>query len=166
MLRIVTILLVAACAALAPEAEGAVRIKDLVRFEGVHDNAVLGYGIVVGLSGTGDSSRNYVTQQSVSNMLRDFGVNVPATSLNSRNAAAVVVSANLHGAVRPGDHIDVNVAALGDAHSLAGGTLPADAAVRESIGVPMPLHRALSASRHSASSSRAASNRRTIRPPV
>jgi flagellar P-ring protein FlgI len=123
MLRIATILILAASAALAPSAEGAVRIKDLVRFEGVHDNAVLGYGIVVGLSGTGDSSRNYVTQQSVSNMLRDFGVNVPATSLNSRNAAAVVVSADLRGAVRPGDRIDVNVAALGDARSLAGGTL-------------------------------------------
>lgn len=123
MLRIATVLLIAASAVLGPSAAGAVRIKDLVRFEGVHDNAVLGYGIVVGLSGTGDSSRNYVTQQSVSNMLRDFGVNVPATSLNSRNAAAVVVSANLRGAVRPGDRIDVNVAALGDARSLAGGTL-------------------------------------------
>jgi len=123
MLRIATILIIAAGAVFAPCAAGAVRIKDLVRFEGVHDNAVLGYGIVVGLSGTGDSSRNYVTQQSVSNMLRDFGVNVPATSLNSRNAAAVVVSADLRGAVRPGDRIDVNVAALGDARSLAGGTL-------------------------------------------
>jgi flagellar P-ring protein precursor FlgI len=123
MLRIATLMIIAASAVLASSAEGAVRIKDLVRFEGVHDNAVLGYGIVVGLSGTGDSSRNYVTQQSVSNMLRDFGVNVPATSLNSRNAAAVVVSADLRGAVRPGDRIDVNVAALGDARSLAGGTL-------------------------------------------
>lgn len=123
MLRLATVCLIAAGLALAPNTHGAVRIKDLVRFEGVHDNAVLGYGIVVGLSSTGDSSRNYVTQQSVSNMLRDFGVNVPATSLNSRNAAAVIVSANLRGAVRPGDRIDVNVAALGDAHSLAGGTL-------------------------------------------
>jgi flagellar P-ring protein precursor FlgI len=123
MLRISQALIIAAAVMLAPSADGAVRIKDLVRFEGVHDNAVLGYGIVVGLSGTGDSSRNYVTQQSVSNMLRDFGVNVPATSLYSRNVAAVVVSANLRGAVRAGDRIDVNVAALGDAHSLAGGTL-------------------------------------------
>jgi len=123
MLRLFTVLILAACAVLAPGARAAVRIKDLVRFEGVHDNAVLGYGIVVGLSGTGDTSRNFVTQQSVSNMLRDFGVNVPATSLNSRNAAAVVVSADLRGAVRPGDRIDVNVAALGDARSLAGGTL-------------------------------------------
>ncbi len=123
MLRIVAVLILAAGVALASSAQAAVRIKDLVRFEGVHDNAVLGYGIVVGLSSTGDSSRNYVTQQSVSNMLREFGVNVPATSLNSRNTAAVVVSANLRGAVRPGDRVDVNVAALGDARSLAGGTL-------------------------------------------
>jgi flagellar P-ring protein precursor FlgI len=123
MLRITTILLIAASAVFALDAEGAVRLKDLVRFEGVHDNAVLGYGIVVGLSGSGDTSRNYVTQQSVSNMLRDFGVNVPPGSLNSRNTAAVVVSADLRGAVRPGDRIDVNVAALGDARSLAGGTL-------------------------------------------
>ena len=123
MLRLTTVLIIAASAMLAPCAQAAVRIKDLVRFEGVHDNAVLGYGIVVGLSGTGDTSRNFVTQQSVSNMLRDFGVNVPATALNSRNAAAVVVSADLRGTVRPGDRIDVNVAALGDARSLAGGTL-------------------------------------------
>jgi flagellar P-ring protein precursor FlgI len=106
-----------------PVASAAVRIKDLVRFEGVHDHAVLGYGIVVGLSGSGDSSRNFVTQQSVSNMLREFGVNVPATSLNSRNTAAVIVTADLRGAVRRGDRVDINVAALGDARSLAGGTL-------------------------------------------
>jgi len=123
MPRIAIVLLIAVAVGLAGSAQGAVRIKDLVRFEGVHDNAVLGYGIVVGLSGTGDSSRNYVTQQSVSNMLREFGVNVPAASLNSRNAAAVVVTANLRGAVRAGDRVDINVAALGDARSLAGGTL-------------------------------------------
>ena len=59
MLRLATFLIIAASAVLAPCAQAAVRIKDLVRFEGVHDNAVLGYGIVVGLSGTGDTSRNY-----------------------------------------------------------------------------------------------------------
>jgi flagellar P-ring protein FlgI len=112
-----------ALTALTKSSDAAVRIKDLVRIEGIQDNAILGYGIVVGLSGTGDSSRNSVTQQSVSNMLREFGVSVPATALNSHNAAAVVVTADLRGAVRPGDRVDVNIAALGDARSLAGGTL-------------------------------------------
>jgi flagellar P-ring protein precursor FlgI len=106
-----------------PRAADAARIKDLVRFGGVQDNAILGYGIVTGLSGSGDSSRSFVTQQSVSNMLREFGINVPATALSARNSAAVIVTANLHGAVRAGDRVDVNVAALADAHSLAGGTL-------------------------------------------
>jgi flagellar P-ring protein FlgI len=77
----------------------------------------------VGLSGTGDSQRSVATLQSVSNMLREFGLTVPPYAVSSRNVAAVIVTADLPGAVRSGDRFDVNVAALGDARSLAGGTL-------------------------------------------
>src|SRR4051812_40395204 len=104
-------------------AGAAVRIKDLARFDGVREQPIIGYGIVVGLSGTGDSQRSIATLQSVSNMLREFGLAVPPGSLSTRNVAAVIVTADLPGAVRAGDRFDVNVAAPGDARSLAGGTL-------------------------------------------
>lgn len=104
-------------------ADASVRIKELARFGDARESSVLGYGLVVGLSGSGDSARNLSTVQSVANMLREFGVNVPATSVSSRNVAAVMVTANLSAVVRVGDRFDVNVAAIGDARSLAGGTL-------------------------------------------
>jgi len=107
----------------APHAAGDVRIKDLARFEGVRDDAILGYGLVVGLPGTGDSQRNLATLQSVSNMLREFGVQVPALSVSSRNVAAVMVTATLPGVLRIGDRLDATVSSIGDARSLAGGTL-------------------------------------------
>jgi flagellar P-ring protein precursor FlgI len=107
----------------AGSAEAAVRIKDLARFDGVREQPIIGYGLVVGLSGTGDSQRSVATLQSVSNMLREFGLTVPPYAVSSRNVAAVIVTADLPGTVRAGDRFDVNVAALGDARSLAGGTL-------------------------------------------
>lgn len=107
----------------AGTANSAVRIKDLARFDGVREQPIIGYGLVVGLSGTGDSSRSVATLQSVSNMLREFGLTVPPYAVSSRNVAAVMVTAELPGTVRAGDRFDVNVAALGDARSLAGGTL-------------------------------------------
>jgi flagellar P-ring protein FlgI len=110
-------------ALLTPPAGAAVRIKDLARFDGVREQPIIGYGIVVGLSGTGDSQRSVATLQSVSNMLREFGLVVPPYAVSSRNVAAVIVTADLPGAVRAGDRFDVNVAAMGDARSLAGGTL-------------------------------------------
>lgn len=103
--------------------DAAVRIKDLARFDGVREQPIIGYGLVVGLSGTGDSQRSTATLQSVSNMLREFGLTVPPYAVSSRNVAAVIVTADLPGAVRAGDRFDVNVAAMGDARSLAGGTL-------------------------------------------
>jgi len=109
--------------AVASNATATVRIKELTRIGDARESSVLGYGLVVGLAGTGDSSRNLATIQSVSNMLREFGVNVPPTSVNSRNVAAVMVTATLSAIVRVGDRFDVNVAAIGDARSLAGGTL-------------------------------------------
>jgi flagellar P-ring protein precursor FlgI len=121
LLYIGTLSLLALVAAMP--AGAAVRIKDLARFDGVREQPIIGYGIVVGLSGTGDSQRSVATLQSVSNMLREFGLVVPPYAVSSRNVAAVIVTADLPGAVRAGDRFDVNVAAMGDARSLAGGTL-------------------------------------------
>jgi flagellar P-ring protein precursor FlgI len=100
-----------------------VRIKELGRIESVRDNALVGYGLVTGLASTGDSSRSKATMQSVVNMLSQFGVNVSVDQLNSRNVAAVMVTANLPPFTTPGDKLDVNISSLGDAHSLLGGTL-------------------------------------------
>lgn len=105
------------------QAQGAVRLKDLGRFAGVRDNSVIGYGLVVGLSGTGDSRRSLTTVQSVSNMLQEFGLQVPPSGINSRNVAAVLVTAKVPGFMNIGDRVDVNVSSIGDATSLAGGTL-------------------------------------------
>jgi len=107
----------------AGTATAGIRIKDLGRIDGVRDNPIVGYGIVTGLTGTGDSARSKATLQSVANALMEFGVNVNAAQLNSRNVAAVLVSATLPPFARPGDKIDVHVSSLGDARSLAGGSL-------------------------------------------
>lgn len=109
--------------AVSAHAQSGVRLKDLGRFAGVRDNSVIGYGLVVGLAGTGDSRRSLATLQSVSNMLQEFGLQVPTAGINSRNVAAVLVTAKVPGIMNIGDRIDVNVAAIGDASSLAGGTL-------------------------------------------
>lgn len=110
-------------ALLAWPASSAVRLKDLARIEGAQETMILGYGLVVGLAGTGDSSRSLATSQTVSNLLRQFGVTVPADSINSRNVAAVLVTASLPPFARVGDHLDVNISSAGDASSLSGGTL-------------------------------------------
>lgn len=104
-------------------ASAGVRIKDLGRIGGVRDNMIVGYGIVTGLAGTGDSSRSKATLQSVANALKEFGVNVSVEQLSSRNVGAVLVSATLPAFARPGDKLDVNVSSMGDARSLAGGAL-------------------------------------------
>lgn len=100
-----------------------VRLKDLARIEGARENALVGYGLVVGLNGTGDSSRNKATLQSLSNTLGNFGVNISESELSSRNSAAVMVTATMPPYAETGAHIDVQVASLGDARSLSGGTL-------------------------------------------
>lgn len=117
------LLIFAAMLMRAPTAQAEVRIKDLARFEGMRNEAILGYGLVVGLPGTGDSQRNLATLQSVSNMLREFGLQVPPVSVSSRNVAAVMVTAALPGSLRLGDRLDATVSSIGDARSLAGGTL-------------------------------------------
>ncbi|MEI9997597.1 MAG: flagellar basal body P-ring protein FlgI [Rhizomicrobium sp.] len=100
-----------------------VRLKDLGRFLGWRDNALIGYGIVTGLAGSGDSPRSIVTQQALSNVLSRLGSNVPGGLLQSRNVAAVMVTATLPPSANIGDRIDVTVTSIGDARSLVGGVL-------------------------------------------
>ena len=102
------------------------RIKDIADFEGVRDNMLVGYGLVVGLNGTGDTLNNSpFTQQSLIGMLERLGVNTRdnLSNLNTKNVAAVMVTATLPGFARQGSRIDVTVNALGDSDSLLGGTL-------------------------------------------
>src|SRR3569833_574475 len=100
------------------------RIKDIVEFEGVRDNMLVGYGLVVGLNGSGDSLRNAAfTKQSLEAMLERLGVNTRDSSLNTKNVAAVMVTAKLPAFAATGAELDANVSALGDAKSLLGGTL-------------------------------------------
>ena len=116
---------IAAFGAAAP-ASAQSRIKDIVEFEGVRDNMLVGYGIVVGLNGTGDSLQNAAfTKQSLSAMLERLGVNVrdAAQNLNTKNVAAVMVTARLPAFSAAGSQIDATVSAMGDAKSLLGGTL-------------------------------------------
>jgi flagellar P-ring protein precursor FlgI len=109
---------------LALPAAAAPRIKDIADFEGVRDNMLVGYGLVVGLNGTGDSLRNAVfTQESLIAMLERLGVGTRGSSPNTKNVAAVMVTATLPPFARRGSRIDVTVSALGDAKSLLGGTL-------------------------------------------
>lgn len=100
------------------------RIKDLASVEGVRSNQILGYGIVVGLNGTGDTLNNApFTKQSLTAMLERLGVNTRGASMRTANVAAVMVTANLPPFATQGTRLDVTVSALGDAKSLQGGTL-------------------------------------------
>ncbi|TMM52488.1 flagellar basal body P-ring protein FlgI [Sulfitobacter sabulilitoris] len=103
---------------------GPVRIKDLVDFDGVRGNDLVGYGLVVGLNGTGDGLRNApFTEEIMSNILERLGVNVTGEQFRPKNVAAVFVTAVLPPFARAGGQIDVTVSAIGDAKSLLGGTL-------------------------------------------
>jgi len=105
-------------------AGAASRIKDLANVEGVRDNQLIGYGLVVGLNNTGDTINNSpFTKQSITAMLERLGVNIRGQSLNLKNVAAVMVTANLPAFSTQGTRIDVTVSALGDAKNLQGGTL-------------------------------------------
>lgn len=120
MRRLVTLLAILAWSA---GASADVRVKDLGRFLGWRDNALVGYGIVVGLSGSGDSPSSEVTREAMRNVLSRLGANVPPELMRSRNVAAVLVTATLPAAANLGDRIDITVSSIGDARSLAGGTL-------------------------------------------
>ncbi len=108
---------------LFPALVSGARLKDLVNVEGVRVNKLIGYGIVVGLQGTGDGDQTKFTVQSVVNMLERFGVRVDRRQVKLKNAAAVMVTAELPPFVRQGQRLDVTVSSIGDAKSLQGGTL-------------------------------------------
>ena len=113
-----------ALAVLAPGASGMSRIKDLANIEGVRQNQLIGYGLVVGLNGTGDTLNNIpFTKQSLQAMLERMGVNIRGATIRTGNVAAVMVTGNLPPFATQGTRMDVTVSALGDAKSLQGGTL-------------------------------------------
>ena len=99
------------------------RLKELISIEGVRDNQLIGYGLVVGLAGTGDRTQAVFSAQSLTNLLQRMGVTVSASALQVKNTAAVMVTATLPPYSQPGARIDVTAAAMGDAPSLQGGIL-------------------------------------------
>jgi flagellar P-ring protein precursor FlgI len=124
MKRLAAALILAALAlsaipALAYEA----RVKDIARVEGARGNQLLGYGLVVGLDGSGDTRQTIFTTQALANMLERMGATVDPTQIKVKNVAAVIVTADLPPFLKPGDRLDVTVSSLGDAKSLQGGTL-------------------------------------------
>jgi flagellar P-ring protein precursor FlgI len=132
MIRIGFLFTVAAVAALpwtpaSAQQNAAVRVKDVARIVGVRDNELYGYGIIIGLNGTGDRRQSsFFTVQSLQNLLLRQGINVPPAnraSLDTKNIAAVMVTAKLPAFARAGNTLDVTVSSIGDATSLLGGTL-------------------------------------------
>ena len=115
--------LIALTALLAAPLAAATRLKELVSLEGVRDNQLIGYGLVVGLNGTGDRKQTLFSTQSLTNLLQQMGVSVPPAAVTVRNTAAVMVTATLPGFAQEGVHIDATAAAIGDASNLQGGLL-------------------------------------------
>ncbi len=108
----------------AGEARAVSRIKDIADFEGIRDNQLIGYGLVVGLNGTGDNIKSVdFTRESLISMMDQMGINARGGQIKAKNIAAVMVTANLPPFARQGSRIDVTVSALGDAKNLQGGTL-------------------------------------------
>jgi flagellar P-ring protein FlgI len=123
-LRLIAFLTVATLtAADDPKSAPAARLKDLVAIEGVRENQLIGYGLVVGLAGTGDKRQTMFSAQSLANMLERMGITVSATSFRVKNTAAVMVTSMLPAFAQPGARIDATVAAVGDASNLQGGIL-------------------------------------------
>lgn len=115
--------LLALFALTALAAPGAARLKELASLEGVRDNQLMGYGLVVGLNGTGDKRQTVFSAQALTNILRRMGVTVNPTAILVRNMAAVIVTATLPPFAQPGTRIDVTAAAIGDSTNLQGGLL-------------------------------------------
>ncbi|SHH64902.1 flagellar basal body P-ring protein FlgI [Marivita hallyeonensis] len=121
--RFLSLFVILFSSALQADTHG-VRLKDLASFEGVRGNDLVGYGLVVGLDGTGDGLRNApFTEDTMSNILERLGVNVTGEQFRARNVAAVIVTGRLEAFARAGNRMDVTVSAIGDASSLRGGTL-------------------------------------------
>lgn len=102
---------------------GQVRLKDISAFSGLEARHLVGYGLVIGLDGTGDGSSSQMTVQSIKNMMERFGVTVPMNKIRPNNVAAVMVTATMPAFAKTGTHFDVTVSSVGDAKSLEGGTL-------------------------------------------
>ena len=109
--------------AFASSVSHAVRIKDVSSIKGIRSNQLLGYGLVVGLNGSGDKSGAAFTMQSLANMIERMGVHIPVANLKVKNVAAVIVTAKMKPFARIGTNIDIVVSSVGDAKSLSGGTL-------------------------------------------
>ena len=119
-----TAILIVSLLTWATEAQ-AVRVKDLASVKGVRDNQLVGYGLVVGLNGTGDGNKAAFTTQGLANMLKNIGMTVNENDLKVKNVAGVMITANLPPFIKAGQAIDVTLSSLGDASSLQGGTLVA-----------------------------------------
>lgn len=121
--RILTICLMLLALSLAAQPAQALRIKDMASIKGVRSNQLIGYGLVVGLNGTGDKNTTMFTTQGLANMLTRMGVRVTADQLKVKNVAAVMVTADLPAYARQGNRLDITLSSLGDATSLSGGML-------------------------------------------
>jgi flagellar P-ring protein precursor FlgI len=122
-IAVLVALLVASVSSAQQERPRQVKIRDLVTVEGVRDNALIGYGMVVGLNGTGDRSQTMFTTQTLANVLQRMGVQVPPAAMKVNNVAAVFVTSSLPIFAHPGTRVDVTVSSIGDAKSLEGGLL-------------------------------------------
>ena len=119
----VALVLATALSAFPAPARADVRLKDIASIVGIRENQLTGYGLIMGLEGTGDKDRTIFTMQSMANMLKEYGLNIDPTKMKVKNVAAVLVMANLPPFAKPGDRIDVSVASIGDATNLQGGYL-------------------------------------------
>ncbi|MDH4100406.1 MAG: flagellar basal body P-ring protein FlgI, partial [Nitrospirota bacterium] len=121
MRKILTVLIAAVLIPAAVFAE--VRVKDIASIQGVRDNQLVGYGLVVGLNGTGDKQGTYFTVSTIVSMLQRMGIKVPQSQVTVKNVAAVMITATLPPFARSGSKLDVTVSSIGDAKDIQGGTL-------------------------------------------
>jgi len=124
-----------------------VHLRDISTVEGVRDNLLIGYGLVVGLRRTGDSQQTQFSTQTLANILQRMGLQIPVASVQIRNVAAVFVTATLPPFARPGSRIDVTISSIGDAKSIEGGLLlltplhASDGQVYGAAQGPLSIHR-------------------------
>lgn len=123
MLSMLALVLTASMAIAEPAHTNQLRVRDIAALEGVRENPLIGYGMVVGLNGTGDRRQTMFTTQTLANILQRMGVQIPPAAARVNNVAAVFVTATLPVFARPGTRVDVTVSSLGDAKSLEGGLL-------------------------------------------
>lgn len=122
-MNFVSLAFLLAAIAVEPVPRNVTRVKELASVEGVRDNQLLGYGLIVGLNGTGDKRQTFFSAQSLANLLDRMGVQVSGAAIQVRNTAAVMITANLPPFAQPGTRIDVQASAIGDATNLQGGML-------------------------------------------